>query len=239
MISILESERYNLVIGSRYMEGSNIGQWSKRRQGYSRAATLASQFVLGGIEITDPMSGYFMIERALFLASVEHLCGKGFKILLDILSTAKGSLRAVEIPYNFRTRLRGTSKFNLSVVLEFLLLLLDKTFGRLIPYKFLLFAVMGSAGAVFHLLILGLLLYRVGAGFTIAQATASSVAMVVNFALNNMFTYRDLKLDGMGFLKGLLIFILVCGIGAFVELCGYFYASLEAKLELEEMRIMR
>jgi cellulose synthase/poly-beta-1,6-N-acetylglucosamine synthase-like glycosyltransferase len=64
------------VIGSRYMQGGDTGEWSKRRKRCSRAATLASQFVLGRKEIADPMSGYFMVERALFLANVQGLCGK-------------------------------------------------------------------------------------------------------------------------------------------------------------------
>jgi len=190
-----------------------------------RAATLASQLALGGIEITDPMSGYFMMDRALFLAHVEDLCGKGFKILLDMLSTARNSVRVVEIPYNFRSRLRGTSKLRVSVVLEFLILLLDKTLGRFIPYPFLLFVTMGCAGAVFHLLILGLLLYRIGVGFAIAQGTASLVAMIVNFALNNVFTHYDRRLAGIGFLKGLSTFVLVCAIGAFanIQVANYFF----------------
>ena len=214
MVSILESKRYNLVIGSRYMEGGGTGEWSKHRKRCSRAATLASQIVLGGKEITDPMSGYFMVDRALFLANVQSLCGKGFELLLDMLSTARNSVRPVEIPYSFRTRLRGTSKLCVPVVLEFFILLLDKTFGRLIPYRFLLFVMMGSAGGAFHLLILGLLLYRVGLGFAVAQGTASSVAIVVNFALNNMFTHPNRKLAGIGFVKGLSMFMLVCAIGA-------------------------
>jgi dolichol-phosphate mannosyltransferase len=226
MISILESKRYNLVIGSRYMQGGDTGEWSKRRKGYSRAATLASQVVLGGKEITDPMSGYFMADRGFFLTNVPLLCGKGFeKLLLDMLSTARNGVQPVEIPYCFRARLRGTSKLRASVVLEFLILLLDMTLGRLIPYRFLLFIMMGSAGAVFHLLILGLLLYRIGAGFAVAQGIASSVAIVVNFALNNMFTHPNRKLAGIGFLKGLSMFMLVCAFGAFanVQVANYLF----------------
>jgi dolichol-phosphate mannosyltransferase len=225
MVSILQSKRYNLAIGSRYMQGGSTGEWSKRRKGFSRAATLASQLALGGIEITDPMSGYFMIDRALFMAHVQDLCGKGFEILLDTLSTAKNSVRPVEIPYCFRSRLRGTSKFRMSVVLEFLILLLDKTLGRLIPCPFLLFVMMGSAGAVFHLLILGFLLYRMAVGFAAAQGSASLVVMVVNFALNNMFAHPNRKLAGIGFLKGLSLFILACSIGAFanIQVANYFF----------------
>src|SRR5271165_2433002 len=73
----------------RYMQGGDTGEWSKCRKRCSRAATLASQFVLRRKEIADPMSGYFMVDRALFLANVQGLCGKGFELLLDLLSTAK------------------------------------------------------------------------------------------------------------------------------------------------------
>jgi dolichol-phosphate mannosyltransferase len=225
MISILQSKRYNLVIGSRYIQGGDTGGWSKRRKRCSRAATLASQFVLGGKEITDPMSGFFMADRALFLAHVELLCGKGFELLLDILSTGRNSVRPVEVPYSFRTRLTGTSKLRVSVVLEFLILLLDKTFGRLIPYRFLLLLMMGTGGAVIHLLILGSLLYCIGVGFAVAQGTASSVAMVVDFALINLFTHPNRKLAGIGFLKGLSMFMLVCAIGVFanIRVAKYFF----------------
>jgi putative flippase GtrA len=39
----------------------------------------------------------------------------------------------------------------------------------------------------------------------------------VNFALNNVFTHPNRKLAGIGFLKGLSMFILVCAFGAFAN----------------------
>ena len=74
-----------------------------------------------------------MIKHELFRETVYHLGGKGFKILLDILSSAKSAVRLIEIPYTFRPRLAGESKLSFSIILEFAILLLDKTFGRIVP----------------------------------------------------------------------------------------------------------
>src|SRR6201999_2995631 len=102
MLSALRDGPYNLAVGSRYIEGGGTGEWSKRRHRYSRVATLASRLATHQNEITDPMSGFFMIKRELSRETAYHLCGKGFKILLDILSSAKTEVRLVEIPYSFR-----------------------------------------------------------------------------------------------------------------------------------------
>lgn len=225
MLQALQGGQYNLAIGSRYTEGGGLGDWSKRRRRYSRFATMVSQLVTHQTEITDPMSGFFMIRRELFRKSVRNLCGKGFKILLDILSSAPGEVVLIEIPYKFRTRLAGESKLSISIILEFAILLLDKTLGRVIPYRFILFVLVGCSGAILHLAILGTLFLYFKAPFAIAQAVASVVAMVLNFTFNNSFTHRDHRLTGRKFLRGLVSFIGVCSVGAFVnvEIASYFY----------------
>jgi dolichol-phosphate mannosyltransferase len=225
MLNALRDGPYNLAIGSRYIEGGGTGQWSKRRQRYSRVATLASRIITHQTDITDPMSGFFMVKRELFRKTVYHLCGKGFKILLDLLASAKSTVHAIEFPYTFRTRLAGESKLSVSIILEFAILLLDKTFGRFIPYRFILFVLVGCSGAILHLAILGTLFLGFHVHFSIAQTVASVVAMVLNFTFNNSFTHRDRRLAGRKFFLGLLGFIAVCSVGAFVnvEIASYFY----------------
>jgi dolichol-phosphate mannosyltransferase len=225
MLNALRDGPYNLAIGSRYLEGGGTGEWSKRRRRYSRMATLASKIVTHRTDITDPMSGFFMIKRELFRETVYRLCGKGFKILLDLLSSAKSELRLIEFPYTFRTRLAGESKLSVSIILEFAILLLDKTLGRLVPYRFILFVLVGCFGAILHLSILGTLFLGFRVPFFIAQAVASVVAMLLNFTFNNSFTHRDQRLTGRRFFLGLLSFIAVCSVGAFVnvEIASYFY----------------
>jgi dolichol-phosphate mannosyltransferase len=51
-------------------------------------------------------------------------------------------------------------------------------------------------------------------GFTAAQTVATLLSMVFNFALNNQLTYRDRRLTGWGWWRGLASFMVACGIGA-------------------------
>jgi dolichol-phosphate mannosyltransferase len=61
--------------------------------------------------------------------------------------------------------------------------------------------------------------------FAIAQTVATMVAMVFNFAVNNIITYRDMRLRGWRWLRGLFSFVLACSVGAFanVGIANYFY----------------
>ena len=53
--------------------------------------------------------------------------------------------------------------------------------------------------------------------FVASQATATLVAMTFNFALNNVLTYRDMRLRGWKWFKGWLSFSLACSVGAFAN----------------------
>ena len=47
-----------------------------------------------GVKVADPMSGFFMIRRDRFEQLAPQLSTQGFKILLDIVATARGELRS-------------------------------------------------------------------------------------------------------------------------------------------------
>jgi dolichol-phosphate mannosyltransferase len=144
------------------------------------------------------MSGFFVISRNAFEASLPRLSGGGFKILLDIVASAPGPLKLVELPYVFRTRTAGESKLDLMVTAEYLKLLVDKAVGHIVPIRLLLFLIVGGLGVAVHLGVLGALLFG-GIGFAFAQAGAVGTAMTFNFILNNIFTYSDRRLRGMRF----------------------------------------
>ena len=74
--------------------------------------------LLLGIDLTDPMSGHFMIRRDALEAIAPSLSTQGFKILLDILATARGSLRTIELPSTFRERQHGESKLDSKIALD-------------------------------------------------------------------------------------------------------------------------
>jgi dolichol-phosphate mannosyltransferase len=67
---------------------------------------------------------------------------------------------------------------------------------------------------VVHLIVLTTALKVAGLSFEVAQAIATVFAMIFNFQLNNEITYRDQRLRGPRLWRGLLVFIVVCGIGA-------------------------
>ena len=56
--------------------------------------------------------------------------------------------------------------------------------------------------------------WRAGLGFPVAQTLATLFAILGNFLLNNEITFRDQRLSGAGWLRGALVFVLVCGLGA-------------------------
>lgn len=216
MVALLQSGKAELVVGSRYIEGGSADSFNKQRAGASALATEVARRVLK-VEIADPMSGFFMIRRDRFEQLAPQLSTQGFKILLDIVASAQGKLRAIEIPYTFGSRQHGESKLDSMVALDFLGLVLAKLTHDVVSLRFLLFAMVGSIGLVVHLLALFIALELFNVRFPEAQATGALVAMTSNFILNNFLTYRDQRLKGFAILRGLLLFYLVCSVGLFAN----------------------
>jgi dolichol-phosphate mannosyltransferase len=144
----------------------------------------------------------------------ERLSPQGFKILADLLASARGELRVRELPYEFRARLHGASKLDSQVALDFLGLLISKASRNAVPVRFVSFLLVGASGVLVHLATLKACLAGFGMRFAAAQALATLVAMTSNFVLNNALTYRDQRLTGVAALKGLLLFYLICAVGA-------------------------
>jgi len=203
----------DVAIGTRYTAGGSVGEWDERRAAFSRIATRVGNRVLKQ-RVSDPMSGFFMLRREVLENCVSRLSAVGFKILLDILASTQAPLRIAEVPYTFRDRFAGESKLDGMVVWEYGMLLADKTIGRYVPVRFVMFALIGGLGVFVHLAVLTLLHNVLSLGFTLAQSIATGMAMVFNFAINNVLTYRDRRLRGWAWSKGLLSFVAACSIGA-------------------------
>ena len=216
MLALLQSGEFDLVVGSRYIEGGSADSFNRQRAGASQLATEVAKRVLR-VKIADPMSGFFMIRRDRFEQLAPQLSTQGFKILLDIVATAHGELRVKEIPFTFGTRLHGESKLDSMVALDFLGLVLAKLTHDVVSLRFLLFAMVGSIGLVVHLATLFVAHEVLNVAFAEAQAAGALVAMTSNFILNNFLTYRDQRLKGFAILRGLLLFYLVCSVGLFAN----------------------
>jgi dolichol-phosphate mannosyltransferase len=212
MLGLLQGGQFDLVVGSRYIEGGSADSFNRQRAGASALATQVARRVLR-VQIADPMSGFFMIRSDRFEQLAPQLSTQGFKILLDIVATARGSLRTKEIPYTFGSRLHGESKLDSMVALDFLGLVLAKLTGDAVSLRFLLFAMVGSIGILVHFAALYIALKGFYLPFAEAQACGALSAMTSNFLLNNFLTYRDQRLRGVAILRGLVLFYLVCSVG--------------------------
>jgi len=226
MLGILRSGKKDMVVASRYIDGGNTQSFSKARGAVSRVATILAQRVTG-VRLSDPMSGLFMMRRESFDPLADRLSTQGFKILLDIVLTARGRLRIAEEPYSFGARMHGESKLDSQVVLDFLGLLLSKLTGGVVTSRFLSFGFVGMIGLFVHLAVLRMALVVLNLSFPYAQAVATAVAMTGNFLLNNMFTYRDKRLGGWAMLRGLFGFYAISTVGAFanVGLASWLYVN--------------
>ncbi len=213
MLDVLRSKQLDIVVGSRYVNGGGIGGWDEKRAAYSRFATKISRYFTK-TELTDPMSGFFMMHRDALTQRVRSLSRVGFKILLDLFASSSTPMRFIELPYTFQERRAGKSKLDNRALLEFGMLLLDKWIGRLIPVRFVAFTLVGGIGVLVHLLVL-LFIFRItGAPFIYGQAAATLVAMTTNYLMNNFFTYNDVRLKGWKLVSGWFSFALICGLGA-------------------------
>ncbi|MEO5922213.1 MAG: glycosyltransferase family 2 protein [Bryobacteraceae bacterium] len=212
MLEKLKSGNLDLVIATRNSGDGSMGGFSLGRIKLSHLGRRLSHLV-SKTDLSDPMSGFFVVSRT-FLNEVVHASsGVGFKILLDLVSSAERPVRFTEVPYTFRRRIHGDSKLDLLVGIEYLQLLLDKTIGDWIPPRFVLFAMVGSFGYLLFTITLGLLISVLQYPFVSAQVLATAVAMTANFFLNNLLTYRDRRLRGTQLLTGFLTFAIACSAG--------------------------
>jgi dolichol-phosphate mannosyltransferase len=213
MLETIKARSLDIVVASRYSGEGSVGDWQRSRILVSDLATRLARLVVKA-ELSDPMSGFFLIERDAFAAAMRNLSGQGFKILLDIFASSPQPLAYAELPFRFRRRLHGESKLDALVAWEYAMLLLDKLVGHLVPVRFLLFAMIGGLGVVTHLATLWTTTQLLPVGFASGQAIATIAAMTGNFLLNNTFTYRDRRLRGTRLLTGLASFYAVCAVGA-------------------------
>jgi dolichol-phosphate mannosyltransferase len=216
MLRKIETDRLDVVIASRHAAGGSMGDFAKARVRLSDMGTKVSKLVCR-CEVSDPMSGFFMVEARFFRALVPNLTASGFKILVDILASSATPPRVGEVPYSFRTRQLGESKLDVNVQLEYLFLIIDKLVGKWLPTRFALFVLVGALGVLVHLAVLAPLYLNHRNHFPQDQLIATAVAMAFNFLLNNIVTFRDRRLKGWRLVTGLLTFYAACSLGAAIN----------------------
>ena len=118
-----------LAVGSRYVAGGGTVDWPLRRRVVSRVACLMGNVL---VPVRDATSGFFALRRSVIEGV--RLDPIGFKIGFEVIARGRYR-RVVEVPYTFRDREAGTSKFGTREILSYALQLLkvarDRVTGRL------------------------------------------------------------------------------------------------------------
>jgi len=122
-IKFFNNKKLDLLIGSRYLEGSQIINWPVSRRVFSKLANYLARFLLK-IPCSDYTNGYRIYSRRAAKKIVEK-CGKigdGFIILSEILLVLyKNNFKIGEIKTKFINRLRGESSANLKLIISSLM----------------------------------------------------------------------------------------------------------------------
>ncbi len=218
MLAAVEGGDADVAVASRFMAGASAeGLADPRRERKSLVANALARH-LTGVQLTDPMSGFFLLRSDRLRMQANRLSGIGFKLLLDILAAAQEPLEIREFPLQLAERRSGESKLDRAIAFDFMVGLYERTFGRLVPTRYALFGTVGGLGVVVHMAVLALLYAVAGQRFVYAQTIAVLVAMSFNFWLNNWLTYRDMRLKGgRELLSGWLGFCATCAVGGFAN----------------------
>lgn len=190
----------DLVSGSRFLNLSSEIGLSSNRKSLSDAGIFFANFFLKK-KLTDPMTGLFLIKKSFMENIQDRLYKDGFKILFDILMLNR-TLKSDEVQINFRSRIAGDSKLNISTIFNMLGQIAENVTRGLLPASFFVFAIVGSVGVVIHLGILSFLLMSFG--FIVANAISTLMAMTSNYFLNNYLTFHNLHKTFSERLSGLI-----------------------------------
>jgi dolichol-phosphate mannosyltransferase len=112
-------ERADLAIGSRYVEGGGVSDWSPLRRAISRGGSAYARLVLG-VGVRDLTGGFKCFRREVLEAiDLDSISSRGYAFQIEMTYRAiQRGFRVVEVPIVFRDRQVGSSKMDRSIVVE-------------------------------------------------------------------------------------------------------------------------
>jgi dolichol-phosphate mannosyltransferase len=211
LVAPVASGRYDMAIGSRYVDGGTTNGWAAHRRVLSRlGAAFASPFT----EIKDPLSGFFAIRRPCLLAAAGHT--EGFKIGLEAIYAGSDRLDICEVPISFSERLHGSSKIGASQFIAYLEQLARFSGVATVPGSFQRFVLVGIAGFFLDLLVVSFA-QALGAGIMVAHVSGFCVATVCNYFGHASFSFADRPKDTMQLVRFIVIAVMALAMrGGFI-----------------------
>lgn len=107
------------VIGSRWVDGGSVVNWTLKRKILSLGGNFYAQLMLKS-KIKDITGGFKVIDVGLLKKmNVSSIANKGYSFQIELMLRARDSgAKIIEVPIEFVEREHGVSKMSTSIVLE-------------------------------------------------------------------------------------------------------------------------
>lgn len=188
---------YDMVLGSRYIRGGSIpDNWGFHRKVLSVLGNLTIRLILTNFSIADWTGGYRAITKKTFELIAPEMTDErfsGYTFQIGFLHKAvQRKLKITEVPFHFKDRVVGKSKIGPEFIINNLIYLFKVRAQEIMAHRVFKFLVVGTISAITQLATLQI--WRQFLPYQIAYFTAVECAILVNFIINNAWTFADRKL---------------------------------------------
>ncbi len=130
MIEIFKDKNLDFVVAARNFRNFFI-------PGLSMTRFIASKiliyifFIFVGTKTADPMSGFFIFKKTIYIKNKKKLFGRGYKILSDLIYANTQNINVGDLIITFNLRKKGNSKMNLKVLLNIIFFIFYNFFRKI------------------------------------------------------------------------------------------------------------
>jgi len=131
LLKIFQLKKAHIVIGSRELFTRKKHNLSFMRLSASRILIFIVNILLGN-KTSDPMSGFFIFKKEIFIRNKYKLFNKGYKILMDLIYLDEKYQKIYDVKINFANRKKGESKMNTKILLSLIYMILYKLYAKIL-----------------------------------------------------------------------------------------------------------
>lgn len=131
LLKVFKLKKAHIVIGSRELFTRKKHNLSFMRLSASRILIFIVNILLGN-KTSDPMSGFFIFKKEIFIKNKYKLFNKGYKILMDLIYLDKKYQKIYDVKINFANRKKGESKMNMKILFSLIYMILYKLYGKIL-----------------------------------------------------------------------------------------------------------
>jgi dolichol-phosphate mannosyltransferase len=129
LIKRFNIEKIDFLVACRDFKDKSKVKINFTRFFLSKLIIILFNFLLG-FKTNDPMSGFFIFKKKIFIQNKKKLFSKGYKILADLIYSSEGDLKIKDQFIVFDQRDMSSSKLNFKILLLILIFLFKKSLRR-------------------------------------------------------------------------------------------------------------